>query len=102
VKNCNCKKCQEFRKTHDFEFIDIYGLNYTIAKFLAPRLKAFEEETFSHPVCMTLKEWKSKIKKMVIAFEILAKDDIIVRPKLNKTIEEGLSLFREYFRDLWI
>ena len=102
MKNCNCEKCKSFRKTHDFEFLDIYGLSTTIAEFLVPRLKAFGEETFSHPTGMTLKEWKSIVNEMTIAFEILAKDDIILEEDINKKIEKGLSLFAKYFHDLWI
>jgi len=100
-KKCRCKKCIKFRKNNSFEFLDIYGLSYTIAEFLIPRLKAFKKHTFSYPANLkSMKEWHNIINKIIKAFEIYAKDGIIINDQ--DKIEEGLKLFQEYFRDLWI
>ena len=101
-KKCKCKKCVKFRKKHPFEYLDIYGLYFTFAKFLAPRLKAFKKYTFSFPANIESKEWDITLDKMIFAFEIFAKDDIIIEDKQCEKIKEGIDLFAKYFRDLWI
>jgi len=99
-KKCKCKKCVKFRKEYSFDFLDIYGLYYSIAEYLAPRLKAFKKYTFSHPCNISMKEWKTILNKMIIAFQIIAKEGFT--EKDTKKIEEGFKLFIEYYHDLWI
>ena len=99
-KKCRCKTCVAFRKEHDFEFLDIYGLYYTIAKFLVPRLTAFKKATYSFPVDLTFKQWKGILNKMIFAFDKIAKENR--DDKYSEKIAEGLELYSKYFYDLLI
>ncbi len=101
-KKCNCKRCVSFRKDYAFEWLDIYGLYYSLSKDIFPKLEAFRDNTYSNPGGMSSKEWTKILNKMIFAFKTLAKDDIIIEDKKRDKIEEGLKLFGEYFRDLWI
>ena len=84
-KKCKCKTCVKFRKKHSFEFLDIYGLYYTIAEFLVPRLKAFKKHTFSFPANLKSKEWDKILDKMIKAFTLINNDE-------SKTTEDYESL----------
>jgi hypothetical protein len=99
-KKCRCKKCISFRKEHDIEWLDIYGLYYHLSKHIYPRLKLFRDNTFSYPMGLTLKKWKIILNKMIFAFKAIAKDDR--KEEEYKKIEEGLKLFAKYFTDLWV
>lgn len=101
-KKCRCKKCISFRKDHDFEWLDIYGLYYHLSEYIYPKLEAFRDNTYSNPICLGSKKWTNILNKMIFAFKTLADDDIIIEDKQQKKIEEGLELFAKYFRHLWI
>ena len=45
-------------------------------------------------------EWNKAIQKMIDAFELL-KHITSFNKEEEKTIEEGLDLFRKHFRNLW-
>lgn len=100
MAKCRCKGCVKFRKKYPFEFLDIYGLYYTIAQYLVPRLKAFKKHNFSFPVYLTSKEWDKILDKMIKAFELINSDDIGTEDYAN--IDKGIKLFAEYYRDLYI
>lgn len=101
-EKCRCKKCVQFRKEHTFEYLDIFGFYLIIAEFLVPRLKAFKKYNFSYPMGLTKKKWNTILNKIILAFEIIIKDDVVYESKKVAKIEEGLKLFAEYYRDLWI
>lgn len=125
---------------------ELWDLDYNIAKYLLPRLKAFKKNTMSIPLTLTEEEWDDILDKMIIAFEyILSEDswwidnprydyinychfshsltkdglvqvDTVEEKRARKikeahfkeekrryaVIEEGLTLFAKYFRELWI
>lgn len=125
---------------------ELWDLDYNIAKYLLPRLKAFKKNTMSTPASLTEEEWDDILGKMIIAFEYIITEDSwwIDDPRydyidychfshsltkeglrqLNITeeergkkikeahfkeekrrcavIEEGLTLFAKYFRELWM
>jgi len=100
MKKCTCKNCNDFRKDYPFEFLHIYGLYYTIAKYIYPRLQAFKDCTYSAPMGMGAEKWKQTLDKMIFAFQTIAMDGDDIES--NKKVEQGLKLFSKYFRDLWI
>lgn len=125
---------------------ELWNLDYNIAKYLLPRLKAFKKNTMSIPASLTEDEWDNILDKMIIAFEyIIAEDswwiddprydyinychfshslsvDGLRRVSITEegrakkikeahfreekrrhaVIEEGLTLFAKYFRELWM
>jgi hypothetical protein len=84
---------------------EICILNHHLCKFILPRLKAFRN-TYTYPPCfMTCEEWKEKIDKMIVAFELIIDDNMpeLVSEQLKRQqkITEGLQLFARYFQHLW-
>jgi hypothetical protein len=84
--------------------VDIWGLDYTIAKFVLPRLMAFRRDLHGHPPNLEHKEWEEILDKIIYAMasivkdeEDIAKDDIIEWEK----VQEGCELFGQYFHHLW-
>jgi hypothetical protein len=47
-----------------------------------------------------MREWNNIIQKMIDAFELM-KYVHTPSPDENKNIEQGLDLFRKYYRNLW-
>jgi hypothetical protein len=54
---------------------------------------------------MTCEEWREKIDKMIVAFELIIDDNMpeLVSEQLKRQqkITEGLQLFARYFQHLW-
>ena len=100
-KKCRCKKCISFRKDHDYEYLDIYGLYYYLSGEIYPRLEGFRDNTFSNPIGINSKKWTVILNKMIYSFKTITNSDTIDNKK-RKKIDEGLKLFSEYFQDLWI
>ena len=86
---------------HDFPIEEIWNTENAIAAFITPRLKAFKDlKKHGFPPEMNSKrQWNSSIQKMIDAFEILSRP---YTPTDNEDpiVEEGLDLFRKYFRNL--
>ena len=98
------KKWEKQRKKRGFDDTEIWNLDYVIAAFILPRLKRFRKKTYSYPTNLkSLKEWKKKLKKMIIAFELLLKkENYELNEKEQKQLKKGLKLFTKYFTHLWI
>ena len=79
---------------------ELWNLDYTIAKFIYPRLKAFKEIVNTHPCDISFEEWKYTLDKMILAFELLCKDNWYDDNEQIK-INEGLNLFAKYYQHLW-
>lgn len=82
---------------------DLWCLETHLAELIAPRLRKFAEwfEGRSRPPNLeTSEEWVAIVNKIARAFEIVAADCILSREEVEEA-EEGLDLFRKYFRDLW-
>ena len=80
---------------------EIWGLNYTLAKYILPRLKRFKEVCCSYPCELTETEWKEILNKMIWSFQYIIKFDFIEEEEVDEQCQEGLDLFAKYFRDLW-
>jgi len=82
---------------------ETWSLDQPIAKFIAPRLRRFQEIRCGHPTSMEEEEWAADLQKMVEAFEWYASDDRW-GPDEFKNIEkhqEGIELFAKHFPGLW-
>ena len=93
------------RRFRGFDDTELWNLDFTIARFVAPRLKAFKEILHGYPPSLTFEEWKATLDKMILAFDLLTDENEnfpeSTENTKRETIEEGLDLFREYFFHLW-
>ena len=99
------ERWEEFKQERlerGFDESELWNLDYTIAKFIYPRLQAFFEGNISHPIGMTQDEWYIKIKSMLDAFKLIITDKGPFNEEEDKIINEGLDNFRKYFFWLWI
>lgn len=94
------------RRKRGFDDTELWSLDFTIAKFIEPRLRAFIDQfqARSVPCDMEQKDWLEKLEKMHRAFHLIVKEDckmMLPDSPESKEVEEGLDLFREYFFHLW-
>jgi hypothetical protein len=89
------------RRTRGFDDRDTWSLDYTIAKFAAPRLRLFAQKTFSFPVGMTIEEWQAKIEGMAAALQWLVDNDGCTISDGFDEHKQGFEDFGEYFLHLW-
>lgn len=115
-----------FRIRNGWDSSDTWSLDYTIAKFIVPRLKYFKKvnngisnkiykkyrdpnRKVSENMKLASKEWNKKLDKMILAFQRIIDEDEDCHVwedkkywnKQEKIKEDGLKLFAEYFQDLW-
>lgn len=88
------------RKSRGFDDSEVWSLDCTICRFIAPRLKVLmglkhgiPSEFFDKP-----DEWDVILNKMLYAFENY---DVMYNISDEDKINEGLDLFRKYFTCLW-
>jgi len=103
-----------------FDTSDLWSLDYSITKFIYPRLKKFVEDgTQGYPSELDDKEfitkhklkylvgtedkdtWNNILHKMLKTFEILHSDTYMHDTDDSKEIEEGLRLFSIFYSGLW-
>ena len=87
---------------NDYPIEEVWNTDTYLAKLIVPRLKAFKALD-KHGYCPGFKgipEWNKAIQKMIDAFELM-KYVHTPNPDESKTIEQGLDLFRKYYRNLW-
>lgn len=92
------KKMRKQIEKRGFADSELWALNSTIATFALPRLKEFRRQMFGVPMGLTKKQWGKILDKIIFAFQKFADDDI---DEDWRKIQEGLSLFAQYFYDLW-
>lgn len=115
-----------FRIRNGWDSSDTWSLDYTVAKFIIPRLKYFKKvnngipnkiykkykdsnKKCSENTEVAYKEWNKIIDKMILAFQRIIDEDEDFHDwkdkkywnKQEKIKKEGLDLFRKYFNDLW-
>ena len=85
---------------------ELWGLDYTLAKYILPRLIKFKENAEGHPSNITWEEYLVVLNKMIWSFDYIIKDDSGLDfgelKKNDDRCQEGLDLFAKYFRSLWI
>ena len=94
----------EFKKQRierGFDDSELWNLDYTIAKFIYPRLKAFSENIIGYPPTMTCEDWEDILKTMVKAFEYIIEGEIDISKEKQDVVSKGLNYFKEYFFYLW-
>ena len=82
---------------------ETWNLDYTMAKFILPRLKRFRDITKCYPPELkSLDEWQKILDKMIWGFDSIVNGyDDFLNPEHNKKQQEGLDLFSKYFTALW-
>ena len=121
------RQCKWFfqRLIRGFDDTDMWCLDYTIAKFVLPRLKYYRKlNRPGFPILITnendigldkdggysdegmkikMDEWNSYLDKMILAFETILNDNWLpdTYKEDQKIIEEGMLLFAKYFQGLW-
>ena len=78
---------------------ELMDLDYAIADFILPRLIRFKEKSNSYPSGKTFEEYSEILDKMIWSFNYVVKD---VKGQEDDRYQEGMNLFAEYFRSLWI
>lgn len=90
------------REERGFDDTETWGLDYTVAMFVSPRLKRFKELNNGHPDEFTFESWQECIQKMIDAFDEILRQENEPDYFFNyETVDEGLELFGKYFRNLW-
>lgn len=92
---------QEWSCKHDFPIGEVCGTYHVLAKLISPRLMSFKalDKNGYAPGLHDINEWNKVIQKMIDAFELLEGTKALSDDE-NKKVEEGLSLFCKYFRNL--
>ena len=99
--------------TRGFSDRDTWNLEYTIAKFVLPRLIRFKELSICHPGNLTAEEWNAKLDDMIFFITYVAEgswnypdftnydEEEKARKEYEERLERGSKAFGEYFFDLW-
>ena len=86
----------------EFDDSETYSLRTTIAKFIAPRLKRYQE--LANKKLNRDVELVNKIDDFIHAMELVANEDendCFWDEKLHKEVMKGLKAFPEIFGSLW-
>ena len=100
------------RQTRGWDDSELWNLDVTIAKFILPRLKIFQERKDTFPAIVKIpdaKTWAEILDKIIWSFEFVLTNygtqhectDKEVRRQNMKQYEEGMSLFAKYYWCLW-
>lgn len=95
------------RLTRGFDDTEMWSLDCTIAKFIAPRLKVFKEqaaEIGDHPVNITSEKWQEILSQMIEGFELYSDHFNWPSDVSNenwKKVYKALKLFKNWFMNLW-
>jgi len=90
-------------KYHCYE--PFYPLAKEILKYLIPFRKLKKAGYPGYDEASKYKNWNKILDKMILAFELIIKDEENFisknREKITKRIDEGLRLFGKFFQHLW-
>jgi hypothetical protein len=90
------------RRTRGWDDRDTWSLDWTIAKFVLPRLRRFREVSNGYPADMTKEEWDTILNRMIYALEVCSDDSEWLEEYVNwDRVNQGLQEFGKYFRNLW-
>lgn len=102
----NHEKCKEGYS--DVSYEDTWSLDMTLARIIAKHLRAFlnaEKGPWGgHPgIFVDQNAWLNTIRKMIYAFEEYQRNDKYdIEEEKRERIREGMQLFIDYYRNLWI
>jgi len=116
------------RRIRGFDDSELWSLDYTMCKFMAPRLRALQEmvngcphdllygngsdENFQAFHALPVEEqqrqaseamslWKEMLGKMAHAMELWVENDTFLEDEQKREWEEGMELFHKYLFGLW-
>ena len=90
----------KINKELGFAQFETWNLYYSLALEIYPRLCYFRETAGSYPLGSNEKEWDEILDKMIKAFKLILTDNRY-HSEAREAIEEGLSLFAEWYLALW-
>lgn len=91
------------RKKWGFDERDLWSLDYTIAKFVLPRLERFRANPCGRPGLISYKEWDGILGEMIFAMKVVIRNGDGKWPnerEMNR-YDEGMRYFAYFFMDLW-
>ena len=102
-------------KTQEESYADVWDLYHTLAAHIAMQLRRFleAEKRCYHTVpgeFLSEKDWQAALRTMIRTFDLLASPSTLPEyrdPRLSgdeqeALIQEGLRLFCNHFRSLWL
>lgn len=90
------------RLQRGFDDSELWALDVSIAKFIAPRLAAFIDYQSTTPLRLGDDEWRKILLKILLAFEIVAyRPEHLTTKEDKKAVKKGLKLFAKWYNDLW-
>ena len=105
------EECKQQRMNRGFDDTELWNLDYTIIKFILPRLKEFKKlSNGSYPSEVgTEEKWQEILGKIILGFEYyIEKDRFDTEMSDNEAngrmfiMEEAFDLFRKHFEELWL
>ena len=99
----NRDSAENWSYKHDYPIDEVWVTYSTLAQLIVPRLQAFKALD-KHGYCPDfndMREWNNAIQKMIDAFELMKYVGGVDTKEEERIVEEGLDLFRKYFRHLW-
>lgn len=98
---------EDFKKQRlerGFDSSELWSLDCTIASFIAPRLKAFRENSGDSPYDKSRTEWEKILDEMIEGFEIYPNHFNWSPEESNQNwskVYKALEYFHKYFFNLW-
>lgn len=110
IPDTHSEECKQQRMTRGFDDTELWNLDYTIIKFILPRLKEFKNlSKGSYPSEVgTEEKWQEILEKIIIGLEYYLEKDKVIDITDNEAngrmfvMEEAFDLFRKHFSDLWL
>lgn len=95
------KKPRSSKKTEDWKPEDLYSLDFSLAKLILPRLKAFREARTN--LIADKNNYNAELDAMIEAFELVVSDGywLAKEDTLKEVVDKGLLLFAKNYRALW-
>jgi len=91
------------RKWRGFDDRELWSLDFTVCKFLVPRLKVFRESNRGYPVSLSSsEEWNEIVDKITWSISKWVETCCWIEEEDRERFDEGMELFHKYFFDLWI
>ena len=102
-KKNRTKNTENWSHKNDFPIEDVWNTDNTLAQLIFPRLLAFKalDKHGGPSEFKDMREWNNAIQKMADAFELMKYAGASHTEDEERTIEQGLDLFRKHFRNLW-
>ena len=99
----NKDNAENWSHKNDYPIEDVWNTDNTLAQLIVPRLQAFKvlDKHGGPSDFKDMHEWNNAIQKMIDAFELMKYAGATHTGDEEQIIEQGLDMFRKYFRSLW-